>query len=348
MRNSIAPFMKRALASGVALAALASGGALGAAPAASAQPRASFAAAAPARAAIADVQATRNADGTYQLTWTSNTPGRHTRVYASTDPALRPGGRRLVASTTGTTVAVRGLDPVARWYFALTPDGGEKTTTAARAVTLDGITNSRDLGGYPAAGGLRTKWGTAFRSARLSPATDTGKRQLAALGLTEVIDFRTTAEAAREGLDPLPPQVVHIADPVGDPDQAVPPTSEPSGDPIADNYRLFVSNPNLRKQFADGLRRAADGAQRPLMFHCTGGNHRTGWMSVVLLKALGVPDSTVRQDYLLSPNTSDTYLNAAYDQIVQDYGSFSAYLTEGLGIEPDTLSALRAALLEHA
>ncbi|MFD8145395.1 tyrosine-protein phosphatase [Streptomyces sp. NPDC059708] len=349
MRNRTAPFIRRALASGAALAALAAPLAL-AAPASAAPAPAPYAAAytAQARAAVADVQAVRDADGTYRLTWTSTLPGRPVRVYASTDPRLRPSGRRPVTVTTDGSVSVRGLDPLARWYFAVQPAGGTGTSTAVRAVALDGVTNSRDLGGYPAGDGLRTKWGTVFRSARLTPATETGKRQLAALGLTEVVDLRSTAETAREGLDPLPDTTAHIADPVGDPDQAVPPSFPPSGDPIADNYRLFVTNPNLRAQFADGLRRAADGAQRPLMFHCTGGNHRTGWMSVVLLEALGVPDATVRQDYLLSPNTSDAYLDAAFDQVVRDYGSFSGYLSQGLGITPDTLAALRSALLERA
>ncbi|NVK79143.1 tyrosine-protein phosphatase [Streptomyces morookaense] len=339
------PFLRRALASGAALAALAGGVALGGAPAV-AQPRAALAHAS-IHTAIADAQVVRDADGVYRLTWTADGPSRVTRVYASTDPAPRPAHRRLVETTKGTSATVRGLDPIARWYFTLA-SGGRSETTAARTVTLDGVANSRDLGGYPADGGRRIRWGAVFRSARLTPATDTGKQQLAALGLREVVDFRSTAEATREGLDPLPPEVSRIADPIGDPDQAVEPPPAPSGDPIADNYRLFVSNPNLRKQFADGLLRAADRGQRPLMFHCTGGNHRTGWMTVVLLKALGVPDSVVRQDYLLSPNTSDAYLNAAYDQIQRDFGSFSAYLDSGLGIPPEKLSALRASLLVRA
>ncbi|GAA0297097.1 tyrosine-protein phosphatase [Streptomyces polychromogenes] len=347
MRNRTAPFVRRALASGAALAALAAPLAL-AAPASAAPAPYAAAQAAQVRATVADVQAVRDADGTYRLTWTSSLPGRPVRVYASTDPRLRPSGRRLVTVTSDGSVSVGGLDPLARWYFAVLPAGGAGTTTAVRAVALDGVTNSRDLGGYPAGDGLRTKWGTVFRSARLTPATETGKEQLAALGLTEVVDLRSTAEAGREGLDPLPPQTAHVSDPVGDPDQAVPPSFPPSGDPVADNYRLFVTNPNLRARFADGLRRAADGAQRPLMFHCTGGNHRTGWMSVVLLEALGVPDAVVRQDYLLSPNTSDAYLDAAFDQVVRDYGSFSGYLSQGLGVTPDTLAALRSALLERA
>ncbi|MGW2425648.1 tyrosine-protein phosphatase [Streptomyces sp. NPDC001709] len=342
MRNRTAPLFRRAVATGAVGAALLSGMALGTVPA-QAQPRP--AAAVNVKVRVADVLAVRVTNGDYRLTWTASVPDVSTRIYVSTDPALRPGHRNLVTVTSGTDTTVQGLDPLRRWYFAVVPDGGAATVTAARTVTLDGVANSRDLGGYPAAHGLRIHWGTVFRSGRLTPSSDLGRQQLAALGLTEVVDFRSTAEAAREGLDPLPDGTVHIADPVGDPDQAVPPTTPPSDDPIADNYRLFVSNPNLRRQFTDGLLRAADPDQRPLMFHCTGGNHRTGWMTVVLLKALGVPDAVVRQDYLLSTGTSEAYLNAAYDEIQRDYGSFSAYLSSGLGISPGTVARLRATLL---
>jgi protein-tyrosine phosphatase len=303
----------------------------------------------PALHRLTHLLAARDAAGDYSLSWTDPAGNLPVDLYASTDPSgnASPWGHVQV-SRTG-TATLTGLDPLNRWYFELCEPGGRSCVEVAdRAVNLEGVANARDMGGLPAAGGRTIKWGVVFRSAKPTTADATGVEELARLGLTEVVDFRTAAETALGGPDPLPATVVHISDPVGEPSQAVPPpVNDPpsSGNPIEDSYRLFASNPYLRAEFADGLRRAADAGQRPILFHCTGGNHRTGWMAVVLLKALGVPDDVVQQDYLQSTSTDVAYLNAAYDEVQLQYGSFGAYLRDGLGIDDATVEHLRAELL---
>jgi protein-tyrosine phosphatase len=42
------------------------------------------------------------------------------------------------------------------------------------------------------------------------------------------------------------------------------------------------------------------------------------------------------------------YLEAAQDEVEQRYGSLEGYLRDGLGLEPETLEALRSAFLEPA
>ncbi|MFI6359099.1 tyrosine-protein phosphatase [Streptomyces sp. NPDC050743] len=64
-------------------------------------------------------------------------------------------------------------------------------------------------------------------------------------------------------------------------------------------YRIFVTSPENRTQFAATLRNLAD-KRSPLLFHCTSGKDRTGWLSYLLLRALGVPETTATGDYLLS------------------------------------------------
>src|SRR5437763_8126555 len=298
---------------------------------------------------ILDAAAVRAADGSYALSWQAAGYVPSASVYAATHPIFLAKQGTLVATSTNGTATVTGLAPLSRWYFLIVPGPspvGEGV--AAKLVNLDGVNNARDLGGYPAANGLRIRWGAIFRSARLTPATDTGKAEIAALGLKEDVDFRATAEATAEGSDPIPASVTHIAEPVGDPDQAVPPdpkTPPSTGDFIAGNYRRLVSNLNLGHQFVDALTRIADPAQRPLLFHCTGGNHRSGWMTVILLKILGVADDVIRADYRMSTGTQDRYLDAAYDQVNLDYGSFDAYLT-ALGVTQQLKTQLRVTLLE--
>ncbi len=60
-------------------------------------------------------------------------------------------------------------------------------------VPLEGTLNFRDLGGYPAAGGV-TRWGVVYRSDRLNALTDADVAHLATLGLRTVCDFRYDRE----------------------------------------------------------------------------------------------------------------------------------------------------------
>lgn len=117
-----------------------------------------------------------------------------------------------------------------------------------------------------------------------------------------------------------------------------------------------------------------DGAQ---VFHCTAGKDRTGLAAALFLLSLGVPEDQVMQDYLASNaylkdknakslwkmrifslGRADTegvkpmmevrqsYLQAAFDTMRQDYGSVDNYLKEGLGIDDALREQLRALYLE--
>lgn len=324
----------------VAAAIVAAGG-LAAAPAASAS-------ASITHPAVTAAQAVRDTAGAYTLTWTAD-PALSVKVYASTDPALRPAHRTLVATTSQGTAQVTGLDGLSRWYFTFQAAGQAGIAEAAdRTLAVEGVANARDIGGYPAAGGLVTRWGTVFRSATLSAADATGIQELEHLGLHEVIDFRNTADIARQGADPVLPGVTEVSDPIGNPDQAwpTPPNDPPSsGNLTEDGYRQFVNDPYLRAQFAAALRRLATPGDRPLLLHCTGGDQRTGWMTVTLLRILGVPESVVEQDYLRSPNASAVYLATGDDEVRLQYGTWNDYVSKGLGVSKAEIALLKVQLL---
>ncbi len=97
-------------------------------------------------------------------------------------------------------------------------------------------------------------------------------------------------------------------------------------------------------------------------------------MTAILLTLLGVDKTQVYEDYLRSnqelaaknkeelaelakygidPSLIEplltvrtSYLDAAFDQIQRDYGTFDTFLTKGLGIDTATQKALRAQLLQ--
>src|SRR4051794_15699767 len=69
-------------------------------------------------------------------------------------------------------------------------------SAASTAVVVDGALGFRDLGGHATRQGSTTASGRIFRSSALDRLTDKGKAQLTGLGITTVIDFRGTDEAA--------------------------------------------------------------------------------------------------------------------------------------------------------
>ncbi|MFD5526319.1 tyrosine-protein phosphatase [Streptomyces virginiae] len=260
-----------------------------------------------------------------------------------------------------------------------------------RQIVLQGAVNVRDLGGHRTWTGGQVRQGLVYRSDALSKLTDTDVTTVSGLGLTKVIDFRIPMEVQYDGADRLPAGLSPTARPVSDLGlYGTLVGAIGSGDPVKqeqmlgggraeaymrDIYRTFVTSPENRAQFAATLREIADGRQGPVLYHCTSGKDRTGWMSYVLLRALAVPEDTAERDYLASntfraaydakvraglkqsgrmqnpdlliplQEVRQDYLDSATAQLEADYGSFYGYLTQGLGLDLRTLAKLQTKLV---
>ncbi|MFI8446984.1 tyrosine-protein phosphatase [Streptomyces erythrochromogenes] len=260
-----------------------------------------------------------------------------------------------------------------------------------RQITLQGAVNVRDLGGHRTWTGGQVRQGLVYRSDALGKLTDADVTTVSGLGLTKVIDFRIPMEVQYDGADRLPAGLSATARPVSDLGlYGTLVGAIGSGDPVTqeqmlgggraeaymrDIYRTFVTAPENRAQFAATLRELADGRQGPVLYHCTSGKDRTGWMSYVLLRALAVPEGTAERDYLASntfraaydakvraglkqsgrmqnpdlliplQEVRQDYLDSATAQMEADYGSFYGYLTQGLGLDLRTLAKLQSRLV---
>ncbi len=85
------------------------------------------------------------------------------------------------------------------------PPPGGQSAVHERRVTLTGLTNLRDLGGYKTSDGKRVRWGLVYRSDQLAQLTDEGFAELAQRGITTVCDLRRDDERGvrqRSGEDP--------------------------------------------------------------------------------------------------------------------------------------------------
>ncbi|WP_436771684.1 tyrosine-protein phosphatase [Yinghuangia sp. YIM S09857] len=265
------------------------------------------------------------------------------------------------------------------------------TRPRTRLVPLAGAVNTRDLGGYRTYHGRRLRWGQVYRGDALGKLTDGDLVLLHRLGLRTVVDFRGPKEIAKDGADRLPPGATLVNNPVldsaGDAMTEAIIQALATGDPtvlqqllgdgkgaalMMEGHRSSVTSDASRAGFGDTLRRIAE-RETPLLYHCTAGKDRTGWMSALLLTALDVPDDTIVADYMLSNEhrrasneatyaflrsrgidvelvrplmeQRPEYIKAALDTMRTEYRSVDRYIRHGLGLSPNTIPHLRARLL---
>jgi protein-tyrosine phosphatase len=257
-------------------------------------------------------------------------------------------------------------------------------------VALEGAVNVRDIGGYRSAYGLEVMRGRLFRGDALSQLTHADVERLDQLGLRTVIDFRTPGEVLLSGTDRLPYGIEFVSLPVTGGDLGSVYELIASGDherqrrelgdgraaeSMVEINRGFVADPRQREMFGAALRLVCSPGRLPLLYHCSSGKDRVGWMTAVVLTALGVPRELVLREYLVSNELhragyqklrydlvktgivrdpellrpileqSPTYLGAAFEEADRRYGSFGGFLTHGLGIGDAALAELRRALL---
>jgi protein-tyrosine phosphatase len=260
----------------------------------------------------------------------------------------------------------------------------------SRHVPLEGAVNVRDVGGYRSVYGREVIRGRLFRGDSLSQLTRPDHDRLEQLGLRTVIDFRTSGEILLSGPDRLPYGVELTELPVSGGDLGSIYELIASGDHDQQRRKLgggraasfmvemnrgFVADARQREAFGAALRLMCAAEKLPLLYHCTGGKDRSGWMTAIVLTALGVPRELVLRDYLLSNDfhrtgytklrldliktgivqdpellrpileLSPTYLGAAFEEADRRYSSFEEYLTRGLGVSDAMLTGLRRTLL---
>jgi protein-tyrosine phosphatase len=264
-------------------------------------------------------------------------------------------------------------------------------TPQPRSLGLVGAPNARDLGGLAGAGGRPVRSGLVYRAPALGRLTEHDVRRLADRGLTDLLDLRHGSEIEVAPPDRLPPglHVAHI--PIFDPEHPVftyvsavllghdlsayeELGAEGTPGAMLAIYRWFVTSPAGRTGFAKALERIVD-ASGPLLYHCSAGKDRTGWLTAMLLTALGADRDTVYADYELTNEVSASgnesllgaiatsrgvdadmlrpvlvasprYLDEAFAAVDAEFGGVDGYLRDGLGLHDEDVDRLRERLLE--
>ena len=198
----------------------------------------------------------------------------------------------VTVNTTAKSIAVNNLLRNTKYYVRITATANGITRQAEssfktadigpRVMTVGGITNVRDLGGYETSFGKTTLQGLAFRGAQLdikgtSRLTAQGAELLGtdiALGLE--IDLRTASETGG-----LTKSIV---------------TSAKYLNSRIGSYTAAFSS-DQKELFRQIFASYADVNNYPIYVHCVYGADRTGTVCYILNALLGVDEKTLIQDY---------------------------------------------------
>lgn len=261
-----------------------------------------------------------------------------------------------------------------------------------RVLDLEKGINFRELGGYKTKDGKTVKYHKLLRSAGLSDLTDNDLNYLKDYGFKIDIDLRSKQEVDSKP-DKKPAGVRYVWAPVFQEDetkssevQSETYIPEINGDPtngyahMLDVYRDIITGDSAkaayRKFFNQLLLNVND--NEVLLFHCSAGKDRTGMGAVFLLKALGVPLETIKEDYLLTNvanneyvdnliseleakgynepevlnsvrdlmTVHNNYLTTALNTIDRSYGSLDKYIKEELKVTSSEINTLKKIYLE--
>ena len=136
-------------------------------------------------------------------------------------------------------------------------------------------------------------------------------------------------------------------------------------------YRQLVMR-DRKKAWTETFNLLLENNRGAILFHCSAGKDRTGVVTAVVLRALGIDKDIIYKDYLLTnekplyykkmalemdPESREIfldyfqakkeYLDAAFDQIDKEYGSFNNFLLECCSINKNKLSILKDKYLEQ-
>lgn len=177
-----------------------------------------------------------------------------------------------------------------------------------RVLSLSGIHNFRDYGGYALPGGGRLKSGLLWRSAQHRDATDDDLAAVQALRLGAIVDLRGESERAdhpcRRAEDFATPVYFGPGETAGSATAPHLAAAEGviSGDDAAGALKFSYVGMPWRDNLLVAFRHYFDEVDKghPTLVHCFAGKDRTGVIVALFHRLMGVHEDDVLSDYLLT------------------------------------------------
>jgi protein-tyrosine phosphatase len=264
------------------------------------------------------VQVLHGPNSSYLLRWAKPSP---VDVFVSARPDAKLSTMRLLARQDRDMKLQVRIPDIRRPYFALRAEDGSIHRVAERLLPLQGGSNFRDLGGYPAANGKHVRWGILYRSAAMPKLTYADDDYLSSLGIKTIVDLRSVDERRLSPTDwrakPNPRYVAvdYPGDVLFDRLRGY---EGPDREEVTE--RLYAESPALFRQEYQAVFHELLAHHVPVVIHGATGQDRTGIAVALILSALGTPREAIYEDYLLS--TEDrTPGNEMEDVKLQDYAA---------------------------
>jgi protein-tyrosine phosphatase len=264
------------------------------------------------------VQVLHSSGSDYLLSWTQPGP---VDVFVSAQPTARLQAMRLLARHDRNMKLDVHIADIPRPYFTLRAKDGSIYRTAERLLPLEGGSNFRDLGGYPAANGKHVRWGLLYRSAALPKLTEADDAYLSNLKIDAIVDLRSVDERQLSPTDwRAKPKAQYIA--VDYPGDAFFDRLRGYDGPAREQIteRLYAELPDMLRDEYKTVFQELLAHQVPLLVQCSAGQDRTGIAAGLILSALGTPRPIIYQDYMLS-NEDRTPTNEMADVNLQDFAA---------------------------
>ena len=247
------------------------------------------------------------------------------------------------------------------------------------------LVNFRDLGGITTTENRRIKPRRLLRSGEIVQPNKEAIAKLVEHDLKLIVDFRSEHEAANAPTHSFTDVQYINYDIMADSKEntASRETWLKMLDP--DNvdsimkglYRDFAISDAARSGYTKFIRDCINSNEGAVLFHCAAGKDRTGFAAAILMKLLGVGDEDIQQDYLKTNaerkeanehilegykqkglsasqlialnilySVKEEYLQAAFEAIDAEYGSFEEYVKNGLSVADSDIELLRGLYLE--
>lgn len=297
------------------------------------------------------------------LRWKANEGGARSYSVLVADNYKLENAKRYLIQTGGSsekTLSIQNLMVDTDYYWAIDLNGKRSevgtfhTAKTVRTFWIEGVSNTRDLGGWLTEDGeYRVKYNVAFRGAKFDTVTETGKAAITDIGIKTDVDLRTHNEGVQAPLADIGVEWFLA----GHNGAAMYYSTEAST--ISDLTSPYVAGT------INAVRVFADPTKFPAYFHCSYGRDRTGTLGLMLLGLLGVGRNDILADYEmtflsewgggnLSASGHTRLLINTMDWLQETYApegtlkeAVEGYLLDA-GLTADEISAIRKNMLEPA
>lgn len=283
----------------------------------------------------------------------------------------------LVTNITDRVAVFRHHSPASiREYFYIKGKNLASGIITNRHIPFESIYNFRDLGGYFTENDQQMRWGKIYRSGSLFQVSSKDTKHLKKLGVKTVIDLRSFEEMLHYPLlrfgATIRPTYINELNSFEMQDKVLHQNIShiEAAQMMREGYVNILTNNVKQMRFV--FQALLDDSCYPILIQDNLGKDRTGIICYLILRAIGVSEEEVINDYLLSNRyiniqnyagmmhgmpeatqeamtavlrSNQDYIDYAIASIVKKYGSLDTYFSKELGLSATDRDRLKKILL---